>query len=195
MQVGGAMIREAIITTRGPDGAAHVTPLGYREDAGLILLAPFIPSRTLDNLRRHPEAVLNFTTDVRIIAGALTGRRGWPTVPSTVVGVPRVAGALAHQELRVVRTEEDELRPRFWCAPVHLATHAPFTGFNRAQSAVLELAILVSRLDWLDPDAVAREMALHAGAVDKTAGPAEREAWAWLVDAVEAHPRHGQRVA
>jgi hypothetical protein len=26
-------------------------------------------------------------------------------------------------------------------------------------------------------------------AIDKTAGPAEREAWRWLMERIEAHPR------
>jgi hypothetical protein len=184
------MIHEAVITTRRTDGAAHITPLGYREADGLILLAPFVPSQTLENLRRHPEAVLNFTTDVRVMAGALTGRRDWPVVPASRVAVPRLAGSLAHLELRVLRLEDDPQRPRFWCEPVHRATHAPFCGFNRAQSAVLELAILVSRLDWLPPEEVREAMTGLARAIEKTAGPAEREAWGWLAKAVAAHPRH-----
>lgn len=188
------MIHEAVITTLRADGAAHITPLGYREMDGQILLAPFVPSQTLENLRRHPEAVLNFTTDVRVMAGALTGRRDWPVVAATRVAVPRLAGALAHTELRVVRLEDDPQRPRFWCEPVHSATHAPFRGFNRAQSAVLELAILVSRLDWLPPEEVSESMAGLARAIEKTAGPAEQEAWRWLADAVAAHPRHRAEV-
>ena len=189
------MIHEAVITTLRADGAAHITPLGYREVDGLVLLAPFVPSQTLENLRRHPEAVLNFTTDVRVMAGALTGRRDWPVVPASRVAVPRLGNSLAHIELRVARVEEDAQRPRFWCEPVHRAMHAPFCGFNRAQSAVLELAILVSRLDWLPPEEVRHSITALSLAVEKTAGPAEREAWGWLADAVAAHPRHRAQVA
>jgi len=35
---------------------------------------------------------------------------------------------------------------------VHRASHAPFVGFNRAQAAVIEAAILVSRLRMLRRD-------------------------------------------
>jgi hypothetical protein len=185
-----SLIHEAVITTLDASGRAHITPLGYRCEGGQVILAPFVPSRTLDNLRHHPEAVLNFTTDVRVIAGALTGRREWPVTAATRVKVPRLVESLAHWELEVVATREDPERPRFTCKRVLEANHAPFTGFNRAQAAVVELAILVSRLDWLAPAQVRAERDYLQRAIDKTAGPREHEAWLWLTEAVDAHPRH-----
>ena len=43
------------------------------------MLAPFRPSRTLDNLRDVPFAVASHTDDVRVFAGSLTGRKDWAT--------------------------------------------------------------------------------------------------------------------
>lgn len=188
------MIREAIITTLSAAGLPHITPLGFREENDRVLLAPFVPSTTLDNLRRHGEAVLNFTDDARVFAGCLTGRRDWPTVLAAHCRVPRLREVLAHWELRVEETVEDEQRPRFFCRVIHRESHAAFTGYNRAQAAVVELAILVSRLDWLAPDQVASEMAYLQVAIDKTAGERERTAWSWLTEAVHRHPRHGGAV-
>ena len=68
----------------------------------------------------------------------------------------------------------------------------PFRGFNRAQAAVVEAAILVSRLHMLPAEKIDREMAYLAIAIDKTAGPAEREAWSWLVERIEQF-RSGER--
>ena len=56
------------------------------------------------------------------------------------------ATTLSHLELVVVEVREHELRPRFVCRVAHRASHAPFQGFNRAQAAVIEGAVLVSRL-------------------------------------------------
>jgi uncharacterized protein len=184
------MIREAVICTLATDGQAHITPLGYRMRGTQVLLAPFVPSNTLDNLQRQPQAVLNFTDDVRIIAGALTGRRDWPTVPVHHVPVPRLANSLAHWELEVTQYHPDATRPEFECRILKAENHAPFLGFNRAQAAVLELAILVSRLDWLAPEAVLLEMNYLRRAVVKTAGSQEHEAWTWLESAVAVHPLH-----
>lgn len=179
-------IVETIVSTRNPDGSAHLAPMGLRERDGLLLLAPFRPSTTLQNLIREGVAVVNLTDDVRVFAGCLTGRRDWPTVPAEHVAGARLAAALTHRELRVERTEDDPLRPRFFCRDVHHASHAPFAGFNRAQAAVLEAAILVSRLDRLDRDKIERERAYLQIAIDKTAGAHEREAWGWLTAVIDA---------
>src|SRR3954471_19565667 len=101
------MIRETIVTTANSAGAVHVAPLGIIVDGDGWIIAPFRPSTTLDNLRALPFAVANYTDDVRIFAGCLTGRSDWPTVPADQVAVPRLADALAHAELKVVRVSED----------------------------------------------------------------------------------------
>ncbi len=181
------MIRETIVTTISAAGAVHIAPFGIIADGDGWIVAPFHPSVTIDNLRAVPFCVASYTDDVRIFAGCLTGRRDWPTVPSHAVPVPRLAAALAHAELAVTRIVEDPQRPRFHCGVVHRATHAPFEGLNRAKAAVLEAAILVSRLDLLPRDKIEREMAYLATAVSKTAGPDELEAWQWLLERVRAH--------
>ena len=62
-------IRESIVTTLNTDGSAHLAPLGVIEEPPFLVLAPFHPSTTLANLRRHPFACVNYTTDVRLFAG------------------------------------------------------------------------------------------------------------------------------
>jgi uncharacterized protein len=174
------MIREGIITTLSATGALHIAPMGVIWSEELPVLAPFRPSRTLDNLLENPCAVINHTDDVRLFAGCLTGRRDWPVGPAETVRGAVIEGALSHQEITVESVEDDPVRPRFRCRVVHQATHRGFLGFNRAQAAVIEGAILISRLHLLAPDKIDREMAYLAIAVEKTAGPAEREAWQWL---------------
>jgi hypothetical protein len=180
------MIREAILTTAGPAGRVHMAPLGLIADSEGWTIAPFRPSKTLDNLRAVPFAVANYTDDVRIFAGCLTGRHQWPMVASDEVPVQRLAGALAHAELAVDRVTEDQRRPRFHCRVLRLASHAPFLGFNRAQAAVVEAAILLSRLEMLPGDKIEREIAYLQIAVGKTAGAAEQEAWQWLMESIAA---------
>jgi hypothetical protein len=119
---------------------------------------------------------------VRVFAGCLTGRRDWPLVPAAVVAAPRLAATLSHLELVVVDVRENELRPRFVCRVAHRASHAPFQGFNRAQAAVIEGAVLVSRLHLLPRAEIEAELARLEIIVGKTAGAAEAEAWSWLKD-------------
>lgn len=180
-------IQEVIVTTADGGGQAHIAPMGIRRRGELILVAPFRPSRTLDNLVQTRCAAINFTDDVRLFAGCLTGRRDWPLVPSERIVAPRLAESLAHCEVALAEIQEDPARPKLLCRPVFEANHSPFQGFNRARAAVLELAILVSRLEMLPPEKIAREIAYLHIAIDKTAGPKELEAWGWLMERVAAH--------
>ncbi len=179
------MIRECIVTTRSDEGAVHIAPLGLIENGTGWIIAPFRPSATLDNLRCNPFAVANFTDDVLVFTGCLTDNTDWPTRPANEVPGSVLEGALAHLELAVERVDEDDLRPRFHCRIEHEANHAPFQGFNRAQAAVIEAAILASRLKMLPREKVEQELAYLQIAVEKTAGPHEHEAWRILIEKIE----------
>ncbi len=180
------MIVETIVTTMSPAGQVHIAPFGVTIEGEALVIAPFRPSTTLDNLEATRCAVVNFTDDVRIFAGCLTGRRDWKTVPAVKVRGAVLEAALAHREVEVTGVADDPERPRFRCRVVHQETGAPFRGFNRAQGAVIEAAILVSRLHLLPLERIEREMAHLENAVRKTAGPAEWQAWDWLMDRVAA---------
>jgi hypothetical protein len=179
------MIIETVVTTSAASGKVHVAPMGIREQDDLVLLAPFKPSTTLNNLLETRTAVVNLIDDVRIFAGCVTGRRTWP-LQQLGDSPPRarLVAALTHRELEVVRIEEDAQRPRVWCRETACRSHAPFMGFNRAQAAVVEGAILVSRLHMLPAEKIEREVDYLQIAIDKTAGPREIEAWGWLMQAI-----------
>ena len=83
------MIYEAVVSTCNLDGTAHFSPMGYRVDGDMVVLAPFLPSITLENLRRECSAVLNFTDDVSVIAGCLTGRYEWDWIVQAIQRHPR----------------------------------------------------------------------------------------------------------
>jgi hypothetical protein len=180
-------IRETIITTVDGNGKVHIAPLGIIAEKDGWVIAPFRPSITLDNLAAVPFAVANYTDDVRVFAGCLTGRRDWPTVAVEGFVVPRLKAALAHSVFRVESISDDSVRPRHFCRVMQEQTHAPFTGFNRARAAVLELAILVSRLNMLPREKIEAEIAYLQIAIEKTAGPEEKEAWGWLMQKVSEH--------
>lgn len=179
-------IVETIITTTTAAGEVHVAPLGLIQDGAHWIIAPFKPSRTLDNLRAQPYFAASHTEDVRVFAGAVTGRKTWPTVGATKIKGARLAACVSHWELAVERVVEDDLRPRFVGRIVHQETHAPWHGFNRAQAAVLELAVLTTRLDRLAADKIESELKYLEIAISKTAGANETEAWGWLMAKIEA---------
>ncbi len=180
------MIVETILTTKALTGELHIAPLGLIAEGERWVIAPFKPSRTLDNLRQNPVAVASHVDDVRIFAGCLTGRKQWPVRGAETVDGAYLEAAVSHRELKVEDVSEDEVRPRFSCAVVHAGSHKPWAGFNRAQAAVIEAAVLVSRLHMLPREKVESELAYLQIAIDKTAGDREAEAWGWLMEKVEA---------
>lgn len=194
------VIHECVVSSVSPEGLPHVAPMGvrYRSDQlgrnGVVVLMPFVPSTTLSNIVAVRHAVLNIVLDTRVFAGCVTGRKAWPTRPAERVPGVRLEAALSHVELRLESISDDPQRPVLQMARVYEVQHAPFIGFNRAQAAVIEGAVLVSRLHMLPPEKVATEMAYLQIAIDKTAGPEEHEAWGWLQDAVARH-RAAQKAA
>ncbi|GAB6067705.1 DUF447 family protein [Methylothermus subterraneus] len=188
------MILETIVTTQDPAGRPHIAPMGVHAWQEGWAILPFRPSRTLANLQATGLAVLNATDDVRVFAGCVTGQGDFPLVPADRIACPRLRDALAHIELELVRIEDDPVRPKLFCRPVHQVNHAPFLGFNRAQFAVLEAAILISRLKILPLAQIEAELAYLQSALHKTAGPKELEAWQWLMTYLESFKHRRQTV-
>jgi len=178
-------IHETIVSTCNEDGSTHLAPMGVWQQTPHTVLAPFKPSTTLDNLKRTPYAVINRVDDVRIFAGCLSGHREWSLCKAKYVEIKRLELALSHCEVEIVNFEDHTLRPKLHTKVLHEVTHAPFLGFNRAQSAVIELAILVSRLDHLPAEKIFSEIDYLKIAIEKTAGDDELEAWSWLMARVQ----------
>lgn len=181
------VIFETVISTLAADGTPHVAPMGIRYRDGEVILMPFKPSTTFANVVASGHAVLNILTDTRVFAGSVTGRRSWPVWPAERIPGVRLACALSHVELALAELQDDAQRPVLRMARVFEVTHAPYIGLNRAQAAVIEGAVLVSRLDMLPTAKVDAEMRYLQIAIDKTAAAGEHEAWGWLTEAVARH--------
>lgn len=181
------MIYETIISTVDVAGNAHITPFGVQKKDSLIVISPFKPSTTLDNILATECAVMNLTDDVRVFAGAIVKAQPQAILPATVVNGVRLAETLAHQELHLEQVVDDAERPQLWMRVVHAETHQPFAGFNRAQAAVIELAVLASRLSRLPKEKVLSERDYLQIAIDKTAGERELQAWQWLVEKIDGY--------
>ena len=181
------MIYETIVTSVDAMGVPHVAPFGISMQGSLVVISPYKPSSTMANILVSHHAVMNLTDDVRVFAAALTGRSAWNLVAADkVVGV-RLGTCLAHKELKLVDVVDHPLRPQLFLQVEHEVQHQAFQGFNRAQAAVIELAVLVSRLTRLPMDKIEQEIGYLHIAIEKTAGPRELEAWYWLMEAVTNH--------
>ncbi|HUR54303.1 MAG TPA: DUF447 domain-containing protein [Gemmataceae bacterium] len=183
------MILEGLVTTLSPDGGPHLAPMGPRVEADFarFVLRPFPTSQTYRNLLAHREGVLHTTDDVLLVAGAAVGAvERFPDVQPA----ERVKGFILADCCRafefVVRSVDDSAeRVRVECDVVHTHRVRDFFGFNRAKHAVLEAAILATRLHLIPHAEVAAEYRKLRVIVEKTGGPAEFEA----MDFLERHLR------
>jgi uncharacterized protein len=178
------MILEGIITTIGPDGAVNIAPMGPTVEPAMerFLLRPFPTSQTYLNLRSHGEGVLHVSDDVLLLAKAAVGlvEPPPPMMPAINVRGFILSDACRYYEFQVADFDTREERVRIEAKVVHVGRLRDFFGFNRAKHAVLEAAILATRLHLLvaaDIDAEYRKLGVIVG---KTGGPREKEAFAFL---------------
>ena len=183
------MILEGIVTTVSPSGEVNIAPMGPRVDADMrrLLLRPFPTAQTCRNLKAHGEGVLHVTDDVLLLARAAVG----PVVPPPpMLPASRVAGyiladACRYYEFRVVEMDESQERVRIEAEVVHTGRLRDFFGFNRAKHAVVEAAILATRIHLLPRAEIEAEFRRLSVLVEKTGSGQEHEAFAFLRHYVE----------
>jgi hypothetical protein len=184
------MILEGLVTTRNADGSAHLAPMGPRVGADFtrFTLRPFPTSGTYRNLLAHPEGVLHVTDDALLIARAALGAADPPppTRPAEKVGGFVLADCCRHYEFVVRGVDTTGERVSIEAEVVHEARHRDFWGFNRAKHAVVEAAILATRLHLIPRDEVAAEFYKLRVIVGKTGGPDEHAAMDFLEARVAA---------
>ncbi|MCA9248986.1 MAG: DUF447 family protein, partial [Planctomycetales bacterium] len=145
---------------------------------------PFQTSQTFQNLRAHGEGVLHVTDDVELLARAAIGQLAAP--PALRVA-ERVQGSILNDACRAyefVVESIDDSQPRSEISARVVAAHRQrdFFGFNRAMHACLEAAILATRIGILPEHEIRASFERLAVPVEKTAGDAERRAFALLSD-------------
>lgn len=182
------MILESIVTTRNPDGAINIAPMGplVTPTMAAFVLRPFRTAQTYRNLKAHGEGVLHVTDDVLLLAQAALGPvEPLPAlVPAAVVRGAILADACRYYEFRVTGLDDREERTRIEAEVVHCGRLREFFGFNRAKHAVVEAAILATRTAFLPIDEIEEEYRKLGVLVDKTGGTAERQAFALLQEHV-----------
>jgi len=183
------VILESIVTTVDSQGVVNIAPMGPHvdnESFSAITLKPFRSSRTYANLIQTGTAVVHVTDDVELIARAALG-------PVCDVGltVPlldrwhKLVDCCRWFAVEIESWQDDPLRPLAICNILHQGNQRPMFGFNRGKHAVIEAAILATRLEMLGRDEVRRQMSELAVWVQKTGGVSEHRAWALLESFVD----------
>ena len=175
------MIRESIVITTDLKNKPHVVPMGITFNKSKLVISPYIPSKTYLNLKENPYAVINFTDDVNIFVDTLLGKSNFKIKSTKEIKSFYLENALSYVEVKVTKFIENKIRPKFECKILKKTTLKSFKGFNRAQSSIIEAAILVSRIKIIPMKKIKKEINYLKIAIDKTAGKNEKIAWKKLI--------------
>lgn len=178
------MILESIVTTADRDGRVNIAPMGPVVDERInsICLRPFATSQTFANLKETHRAVVHVTDDCLLLARAAIGKLD-------PAGLTEPIDGGKFHPLRdccrwyAVETEgwtADERRPDVRCKIVESRRQRDFFGLNRGKHAVVEAAILATRVHLLSLDSISQQFEQLKPLVEKTGGPAEHTAFAML---------------
>ncbi len=186
------MILEGIVTTLDAHGTLNIAAMGPDMASGgdQFVLRPFKTSRTFRNLQQTGVGVLHITDDVGLIARAAIKQIGAvSTRPAASIQGQILDTTGRYLEFRVLDLDASADRARITVATVASGHQTvDLFGLNRAQHAVVEAAILATRLDFLPRDMVRADLERLMVLVGKTGGPNEHEAFEMIKMYVQDFP-------
>ena len=178
------MILEGIVTTVDPEGRVNIAPMGPLVDEAMceLVLRPYQTSTTYQNLKHSGQGVFHVTDDVLLLAQAAVGTPDPPPelIPAAEVAGFILAGACRWYAFRVRELDDRQERTHIVADVVARGRLRDFLGFNRGKHAVLEAAILATRIGILPPEQITSEMQKLSVLVQKTGGERERQAFTFL---------------
>lgn len=190
------MILEGIVTTQNPAGDVNVAPMGPIVDESMesFVLRPFQTSTTYKNLKGHPFGVLHVVDDVLLLAKAAISRLEETPETFQAITIPAhvLKSACRWYEFKVDLLDDSEERTRIEANVVHTGRLRDFFGFNRAKHAVLEAAILATRVHILPAAEIRSQIDALRSPVDKTAGPHELAAFQLVDEYVRSSLSRGE---
>jgi hypothetical protein len=173
----GGRILEGIVTTINADGTVNIAPMGPLVDESLdvLVLRPFRTSTTCENLLRTREGVLHVTDDVELFARAAIGAETSAKLSDEHAIL--LAEACRWFAFEIESVDESSDRVTLVARTTERGVLRDFFGFNRAKHAVIEAAILATRVSLLPAAEIMADFARLRILVDKTGAAAEHRAF------------------
>ena len=181
------MILEGLLSIRTEDGSVHTAAMGPEvpdsRSINQLILKPFQSSRTSDILSALPEGVFHLTDNVLLFAQAVTGTlsQDLRIRPAATVSGWILEDTCEAFEFRIKKSDRSHDSSKLYATIQKTHFIRPFRGFNRASHAVIEAAILFSRIQLLGGEHIQQQLELLRPLVAKTAGEQERNAFELIV--------------
>jgi hypothetical protein len=180
------IILETLVATIDAAGRPNVAPMGITPEGDRLVLRPFAGGATWRNLQDVGEGVAHFDDDVLTFARCALTPFVPPHRPATRVRAVILENACHWREFVVESSDRSQDRARFVARVVATGRCRDFAGLSRARHAVLEATILATRLHLTGKEPVLAEIARLRPLVEKTGGPIEHEAFAFVAARVAA---------
>lgn len=178
-------IVETIVITVDEQGEANVAPMGVIIEPSLILIRPYKDTATYRNLLTTGEAVVNTTDNALLFAESAVSSPQFPAFPAEKVRGLILKDACSYYECAVKSIETSGERASFTCEIIKKGFLREFIGFNRAKNAIIEAAILATRIRFLGKEKILEDYTRFQEIVNKTGGNQEIKAMAFLLEYVK----------
>jgi hypothetical protein len=178
------MIIETIFSTLNTMGQPNFAPMGLLWRDTEMTVRPFRDTTTYHNLVTTGYGVANITDNVLLFAQSALSTVEFPHFPARRVTGIVLREACYWHELEVASVGGSEERAEIRCVVVEQGRQRDFSGFNRGKNAVIEAAILATRLHLHSEMEVWAALQRYDEIVAKTGGEQEREAMQYVRDHV-----------
>jgi hypothetical protein len=171
------MIVETIFSTVDETGRPNFAPMGIVWGEEFITVRPFCNTQTCRNLLSTGYGVANVADDVLAyvqcaLYDAVLSHFPAKSGPGVVFN-----GACSWREMKVISQATTGDRMEMYCRVTYEGRQKDFLGFRRASNAVIEAAILATRLKLYDPETVSEWLDHYAKIVDRTGDGNEKQAF------------------
>ncbi len=174
------MIIESIVSTVDGAGRVNLAPMGVVWGEDTLTIRPFKTTTTYLNLVSTRQAVVNITDNVLIFAQTAVSDANFPYIPAAHIQGVILQDACLYREVEVETVDDVGDRALVYCRVVGSGRLRDFLAFNRGKNAVVEAAILATRLHLLGAERVKDAFHEYEEIVNKTGGEQEHQAMAYL---------------
>lgn len=183
------MIIETIFSTLDDGGKPNFAPMGVVWGDEFITVRPYRDTHTYRNLLSTGFGVANLTDNVMAYVQCGLYDSVLPHFPAQAIAGAVFRETCYWREMEVVSRGGTGERAEFRCRILHQGRQRDFLGFCRAGYAVIEAAILATRLDYANHETVAERLASYGEIVEKTGDESERNAFRMVCDYVRQRER------
>jgi uncharacterized protein len=179
------MIIETIFSSLDENDKPNFAPMGILWGEDSVIVRPFRTSQTYSNLLSSGHGVANLSDNVLAFVQCALYDAILPSFPAVTVPGVVFQDACSWLELAVVAVDGSDERAEFRCRVLHRGRQKDFLGYCRARNAVIEAAIIATRLTLYDRNRAADILKQYMKVVEKTGSEIEKQAFQLICQYVE----------